>query len=220
MLEHDPEQRPEEAQENGPSDSDDADPSADRDGFVRMALLFYGVMGCVALFWRMWTPGASILHPGGQVEASVGLGTALGAGIVMGGVALAVSELLTRFSSLGEALVDTLGEGLIGLGRADAILLALASGVGEEMFFRGALQPAVGIVWASLIFGACHFLPRRELALWSLYAVVMGFAFGWLFETTGHLVAPIAAHALVNGVNLPRLARRAEAKRAVALGGD
>jgi len=88
------------------------------------------------------------------------------------------------------------------------------------MFFRGALQPAVGIVWASLIFGACHFLPRRELALWSLYAVVMGFAFGWLFETTGHLVAPIAAHALVNGVNLPRLARRAEAKRAVALGGD
>ncbi len=220
MLEHDPQQGPEEAPENGPSGSDDADPSADRDGFVRMALLFYGVMGCVALFWRMWTPGASILHPGAQVEAAVGLETALGAGLVMGGVALAVSELLTRFSSLGEALADTLGEGLIGLGRADAVLLALASGIGEEMFFRGALQPAVGIVWASLIFGACHFLPRRELALWSLYAVVMGFAFGWLFETTGHLVAPIAAHALVNGVNLPRLARRAEAKRAAAPGGD
>lgn len=220
MLEHDPEQGPEEAQDDRPSGSVDADPPADRDGFVRMALIFYGVMGCLALLWRMWTPGASILHPAGQVEATFGLGTALGAGLVMCGAALAVSELLTRFSALGEALADTLGEGLIGLGRADAVLLALASGIGEEMFFRGALQPAVGIAWASLIFGACHFLPRRELALWSLYAVVMGFAFGWLFETTGHLVAPIAAHALVNGVNLPRLARQAEAKRAGTPGGD
>jgi membrane protease YdiL (CAAX protease family) len=38
----------------------------------------------------------------------------------------------------------------------------------------------------------------------------MGFAFGWLYEWTGHLVAPIVAHALVNGINLPRLARRYE----------
>ena len=71
-------------------------------------------------------------------------------------------------------------------------------------------SPTAG--WASILFGACHFLPRRELALWSVYAVAMGFAFGWLFEATGHLLAPIAAHVLVNAVNLPRLARRAEAR--------
>jgi membrane protease YdiL (CAAX protease family) len=99
---------------------------------------------------------------------------------------------------------------LAGLRASDALLLALASGLAEEMLFRGALQPSVGIVWASLIFGACHFLPRKELALWSLYAVVMGFAFGSLYEWTGHLVAPVTAHALVNGINLPRLARRYE----------
>jgi membrane protease YdiL (CAAX protease family) len=40
----------------------------------------------------------------------------------------------------------------------------------------------------------------------------MGFAFGWLYEWTGQLVAPIAAHALVNGINLPRLARRYETR--------
>jgi membrane protease YdiL (CAAX protease family) len=78
------------------------------------------------------------------------------------------------------------------------------------MLFRGALQPAVGLVWASLIFGACHFLPRRELVAWSLFAALMGFAFGALYEWTGQLAAPIAAHALINGVNLPRLARRFE----------
>jgi membrane protease YdiL (CAAX protease family) len=53
-------------------------------------------------------------------------------------------------------------------------------------------------------------LPRKELALWSVYAVLMGFAFGWLYEWTGQLVAPIAAHVIVNGINLPRLARRYE----------
>ncbi len=184
--------------------------AASRDGFVRGALFFYGGLGCVALVWRMSSPGASILHPPGQPETTEGLGAALLAGLVLGGVSLGLSELLTRFSSLGEALADTLGESLAGIRVADGILLAFASGIAEEMFFRGALQPAVGLVWASVIFGACHFLPRRELALWSLYAVAMGFAFGWLFEATGHLAAPVAAHVLVNAVNLPRLARRAE----------
>ncbi|HKK51424.1 MAG TPA: CPBP family intramembrane glutamic endopeptidase, partial [Myxococcota bacterium] len=59
-------------------------------------------------------------------------------------------------------------------------------------------------------FGACHFLPRRELFVWSLFAAAMGFLLGWLFEWTGQLAAPIAAHAVVNGINLPRLARRFE----------
>jgi membrane protease YdiL (CAAX protease family) len=190
--------------------------------FVRTALVFYGVLGCVALFWRMSTPGDSILRPTtAMAEPAWGLVPALAAGLGVGLVAVAVSELLTRFTSLGDALADLLGESLVGIGLADAVLLALASGLAEEMFFRGALQPAVGLVWASLIFGACHFLPRREMALWSLYAAVMGFVFGLLFEQTGRLVAPVVAHVAVNAINLPRLARRAEARlHPPASGGD
>lgn len=181
--------------------------------FVRTALVFYGVLGCVALVWRMSRPGDSILRPAAAMaEPAWGLVPALAAGLGVGLVAVAASELLTRFTSLGDALADLLGESLAGIGRADAVLLALASGLAEEMFFRGALQPAVGLVWASLIFGACHFLPRREMALWSLYAAVMGFVFGLLFEQTGRLLAPVVAHVAVNAINLPRLARRAEAR--------
>ena len=132
------------------------------------------------------------------------------AGLGVGLVTVGISELLTRWTDLGEGLADVLGEGLAGIGTGNALLLALASGTAEEMLFRGALQPAVGIFWASLIFGACHFLPRKELVLWSAYAVLMGFAFGWLFEWTGQLLAPIVAHTVVNGINLPRLARRYE----------
>jgi membrane protease YdiL (CAAX protease family) len=185
--------------------------SPDRQGFVRMALLFYGVMGCIALIWRMFASPDSILAPGGPNSgvASGILGAAF-AGLVVGLASVGISEWLTRGTKLGEQLADLLGESLAGITPGDAFLLALASGVAEEMFFRGALQPAVGIVWASLAFGACHFLPRRELAIWSLYAVAMGFAFGWLFEWTGSLLAPIVAHTVVNGINLPRLASRYE----------
>lgn len=184
--------------------------------FVPVAIIFYGVMGCIALVWRMRTPGASIFHPAGNEATLDGLGFAIGAGVLLGLAAVASSEWMTRATKLGEALADTLGESLVGLSTADAILLAIVSGTAEEMFFRGAVQPAVGLVWASVLFGACHFLPRKELALWSLWAVAMGAALGALFEWTGHLAAPIAAHIVINGVNLPRLARRAEERAAEA----
>jgi hypothetical protein len=195
-------------------------PGAGRPSFVRSALLFYGVMGCVALVWRMSTPGQSILHPSFEAARDAwGLLPSLAVGLIVGAASIGVSELLTRKTTLGEGLAELLGESLVGLRIGDAILLALASGLAEEMLFRGALQPAVGIFWASLIFGACHFLPRKELALWSLYAVGMGFAFGALFEWTGQLIAPVTAHVLVNGVNLPRLARRYEAEHAGEMAG-
>jgi len=191
--------------------------------FVRFALLFYGALGCGALFWRMSTPGQSVLHPSPAAQSvAFDLVPALVAGVGVGLLAVAFSEALTRWTELGEALARVLGESLAGIGRADAMLLALASGLAEEMFFRGALQPAVGLVWSSVLFAACHFLPRRELVLWSLFALVMGFALGGLYLWTGHLAAPIAAHVVINAINLPRLIALYETKPgpARAVGGE
>ena len=97
------------------------------ESFVQTALIFYGAMGCVALVWRMWTPGASILYPGVVPDAPISLVLALAAGIAVGIISLGLSELMTQFTELGESLADTLGESLMGIGRAEAILLALAS---------------------------------------------------------------------------------------------
>jgi len=184
---------------------------------VRTGLLFYGGMGVAALLWRMGslfgTPGDSILHPSIAAAATAwSLPAALGAGVAAGLLAVAISEGLTRWTKLGRALSDLLAETIGPLGRADAWLLALASGLAEEMFFRGAVQPKLGIVWASLLFGAAHFMPRRELVLWSGYAALMGLGLGWLYDRTGQLAAPIAAHVVVNAINLPRLAARSVAQ--------
>lgn len=184
---------------------------------VRMGLFFYGAMGIAALLWRMATPGDSILHPSPDAAARAwSMPAAFGVGLLAGLAALAVSEALTRWTALGKALSRLLAESIGPLDRANAWLLAVASGLAEEMFFRGALQPKVGIVLASVLFGAAHFLPRRELALWSVYAIGIGLGLGALYEWTGQLVAPVAAHVLVNGVNLPRLAAGAKGPGSVA----
>ncbi len=185
-----------------------APPPPGRD-FVRIGLLFYGVMLGAALIWRMGFSGESILYASPEAaQRDVGLVSNLALGVVAGGLVVIVSNLITQYTGWGEALARSLAASLAGLSVPDALLLALASGMGEEFFFRGALQPRVGLVLASLLFGCVHFVPRRDFLPWTGFAVVAGFIFGGLFEWTGNLVAPVAAHVVVNGINLPLLLRR------------
>jgi len=86
--------------------------------------------------------------------------------------------------------------------------IGLLSGVAEEIFFRGALQTAVGLIPASLAFGLAHFVPRHPFWNWSLYAAFAGFLLGCLFELTHHLVPVMVAHALTNFVLIVILNRR------------
>jgi len=177
--------------------------------FVRFGLYFYGGMIAVALFWRMGVYGESILYSGPSAASAgvrplhdAGIGLAVGLTVVAG------SHLLTRWTHWGETLARRLGEAIGRMSTPDAVLLATASGLGEELFFRGALQPRVGLVVASLLFGAVHFVPRREMLAWTGFAVVVGLLLGALFEWTGNVLAPVVAHTVVNAINLPYLVRR------------
>ena len=118
----------------------------------------------------------------------------------------------TARTATGSRLAAELGAIVAGLTSGQALGLAAISGLAEEAFFRGALQPRVGWLAASLLFGLAHFHPRRELRAWSLSAALAGLGFGALFAASGDLVAPALAHALLNGLNLRWLARL-EARR-------
>lgn len=82
-----------------------------------------------------------------------------------------------------------------GIGMREVAVIAVAAGVGEELLFRGALQPEIGLIPASLVFGALHTGGRGTLAF-GCWVAVMGAALGWLAAATGGLLAPIVAHAL------------------------
>jgi membrane protease YdiL (CAAX protease family) len=178
-----------------------------RHRFVPLALAFYAVLAGIAYAWRRGLHGESPWlapdpAPGAPLPAALGLG--LGAGLAL----VALSRLITHRTRPGAELARRLAEALPPLASRDVALLALASGVGEELFFRGALQPVVGLVGASVLFGLAHLVPRWPLLLWSAFALGAGFVFGALFQTSGTLVAPALAHVTVNGLNLRWLARR------------
>lgn len=127
-------------------------------------------------------------------------------GLAVGVGAVAASRAVSRRTRWGDRLARSLG-GLLGpLSWRECALLAAVSGIAEEAFFRGALQPHLGLTAASLLFGLAHFAPQRDLWPWTALSVGAGFLLGGLFAWTGNLVAPVVAHAFINAVNLRHLA--------------
>ena len=120
--------------------------------------------------------------------------------------------------ALATALHEDLRPFARALGPSAVIPVALASAIGEEALFRGALVPAVGMVISSLLFGALHQMRGRSRFVWALFAFVVGLAFALLFRVTGSLVGPIVAHAAVNAVNLRFLLQHDPSRRPM-LGG-
>ena len=104
-----------------------------------------------------------------------------------------LTQFLTDFQSIPELLTGIL-------------VIGVFAGVGEELFFRGLIQPKMqgyfrsphwGIWVTAFIFSAIHaqffgFLPR----------VFLGALFGYLYHYTGSLFYPILGHILNNALTL------------------
>lgn len=73
-----------------------------------------------------------------------------------------------------------------------------AAGLGEEILFRGGLQPTIGIIPTALLFGFSHGGWRREMWAYALAASGSGALFGLAYKMTGDLWVPIIAHVLHN----------------------
>jgi len=82
------------------------------------------------------------------------------------------------------------------------VLIAALSSCGEELFFRGFLTPRIGVLAQALIFGMAHQVRGPSRWVWVAWASLVGVCFGFLFQLTGSLAGPIAAHAAVNCYNL------------------
>jgi len=190
----------------------------DRVHWLGAGTVFYGVLAAVAWAWRSGLYGEPLFFVSREASdrgiawlPDLALGVAAGLGVV------GLSALSTARTDWGQRLADRMAELLADLPFSHALWLALLSGFGEELLFRGALQPRVGWFVASLLFGLVHVGPGRDFLPWTVFAILAGGLFGGLFLATGNLVAPIVAHAVVNGINLPLLARRGRELRAAAL---
>ena len=184
------------------------DPEGSPPSFVRLALIFYGAILAVALAWGA-VVGRSLFYANAEA-ASRGPDPPrdLLVGLLAGSVVIGISHQVTLRTAWGEALARALASLLGPLRGWECVSLALVSGVAEEALFRGAIQPHLGLVAASLLFGLAHFAPRRDLWPWTAFSLLAGLLLGSLFEITGNLTAPVVAHALINAVNLKLLSSR------------
>ncbi len=82
----------------------------------------------------------------------------------------------------------------------DLALISLAAGFGEEMLFRGVIQPVLsdwsapwmGLTATSILFGLAHIITPS----YAFLATVIGAYLGWLAVASENLLVPIAVHAL------------------------
>ena len=166
--------------------------------------LFYGVLFVIGALWAL-AQQRNLLLVHAVSPALFVLQTALGA-VVGLGAAWGSQRLSLRFTwtrRLERALFEALGP----FSATEALLVALLSAIGEEALFRGAMQPAVGLVVTALAFGLLHVGPGKVFLPWTAMAIGAGLLFGCLYALTGNLLTPIAAHALINYINLRYLAR-------------
>jgi len=182
--------------------------AAGRPPLLRWACVFYGLLAAAALGWSRWAGAHWAFLDQAAAAAGVRWGRDVALGVGSAAAVIGASHWMTTRTRWGEELARELAAAIGPLTAVEVTALAAVSGFAEEAFFRGALQPRVGWGVASLLFALAHLSPRRTLWPWAGFALIAGGLLGALYAATGNLVAPIVAHAAINGVNLHLLSAR------------
>jgi len=163
---------------------------------IGLALVGYGL---IPLVWTLvvstssraglaWL-GLRMRDAGRAVAQGAGLGLALVAGIVV----LATIQTWLGVPPTSNATVEPL---LAIMTWPLAVFIALAAGIGEEIFFRGMMQRWLGWWGQGILFGLAHVTggdPAQIIA-----ALAIGLLFGWLRHKDMNLAMLITAHAVYN----------------------
>ena len=169
--------------------------------FVLSSSVFYvamaGVGAMVSLYRHHSLPSILSLPHGALAQAHI-----LGLGL-MGAAVLLIANYLfeVQFASykiFRQVLMQMIGSATIPV----ALYLAFISALGEELLFRAALQPVLGLAGTALLFGLLHLGPQGSISIWTLWAIISGFMMGWIFDSTGNLWPALICHFLVNAVSM------------------
>lgn len=168
----------------------------------------YAVCGAAAL--ALIVPrGSPLSHPHPRLALDEGSGHvwSLCIGLAFGSLLVVASRITVQRYGWARRLHLELRPFAKGLSGVGIVVLAVLSSVGEELLFRGLLQPWLGLWPQAILFGLLHQMPGPSRWIWAGWAFLVGLSLGALFELTGSLVGPLVAHSLVNGLNLSFLKR-------------
>jgi uncharacterized protein len=168
-------------------------------------MVLYLGLGAAALAWGGLRGQPNIWQLPGRAEPLVFAGIAMG--LVVGLAIVFASRMALYRFEWARALHREFRHLLSPLSEVEIVVLAGASSVGEEMFFRGALLPVIGLLGSSAVFALLHIGPKVRHLPWTLTSLGAGLLFGAMFMWTGDLTGPVLAHFLVNFLNLRHVAQ-------------
>jgi len=175
---------------------------------LRWGAAAYALLGILALLLvSFWRGGSPLLHPDPWLALDRSVRHVYSAlwGIGFGGLLVVCTRIaVTRFTWARD-LHAALRPFASGMPLPAIVVIAMLSAFGEEMLFRGLLAPVIGVVPQALIFGAAHQISGSSRWVWVVWATLVGLALGAMYQLTGSLVGPLAAHAIVNACNLAYL---------------
>ena len=168
---------------------------------IGLAVVFYSLLAAAALIWAVVASRPHLVYvPGQATWTLVGLGALAGLGL--GLLVVLLSRLSVARMVWARELYTWFASVLGPMSRAEVLALAVLSSVGEELFFRGAMQPTAGLWITTALFGLMHLPQRRQFWPWTVSALVMGLIFGLLTDYTANLAGAIIAHFVINFLNL------------------
>jgi membrane protease YdiL (CAAX protease family) len=185
-------------------------PTAERGwSLLRAAGVFYGIVVLFAFGYAVFSGTSKTLF-GEQAPSGAWILGGIGVGLAV----VAACHLGRRSMAFLERAADALTEVLGPVSYESAVILALLSGFAEELLFRGALWPHLGLWGTTFLFGIVHFVPRRGLFGYPVFAAIVGLLLGAMRQQSGSLLPPILAHVVINGLNLAWLEKRRRARAA------
>lgn len=162
---------------------DPSPPQIEPEALRRLAAVFALLMVVLAILWGWWAQGQNPLP--GWYPLHQGAWSDGGLGLLLGGVgALAMWQLRTYLPAAQRLLEQVMRH--VPLRRfsvLELLLLALLAGFPEEILFRGAMQPALGLLISAVIFAALHAINPHYFA----YVLLVGIGLGLLAEWRGDL---------------------------------
>jgi membrane protease YdiL (CAAX protease family) len=142
--------------------------------------------------------------PPTSVSREIGLGLLLGIGAWVAVLLALMAVAGVLWAVGGESAVPKSPPALVpfiaGLPIWVRFLVSLSAGVVEESFFRGFLQPRVGILLSTACFVLAHLSYGQPFMLVGI--ALLSLIYGWLVKWRQNLWPAMAAHALFDGVQL------------------
>ena len=136
------------------------------------------------------------------LEGAGSVGWSLVMGALLAGATVLASRVLARRTEWTRSLHEALRPAVRDADGVTIACMAVASGVGEELLFRGLLVPLVGVIASSIGFGLLHQVRGPARWVWAAWAGGMGALFALVFTVTGSLAGAILAHVAINAANL------------------